>query len=171
MEKTPSQAIQMFIAMNRIRKAWRGISFCPELNKSQFWTLFLLYRGFCDSDESEKPKPPEPMTLSALAQAMQQSMPAVSQRISGLEEMGYVSRVPDPRDKRSTGLILSESGQQLMESACSRMTQTLDAILKVLDPAEVEAMFQSLQKLAEAMEAHQQISAATQSNEKEKKSC
>lgn len=172
MEKTPSQAIQMFIAMNRMRKAWRGISFCPELNKSQFWTLFLLYHGFCDSDdESEKPNPPEPMTLSALAQAMQQSMPAVSQRISGLEEMGYVSRVPDPRDKRSTGLILSESGQRLMESACSRMTQTLDTILKVLDPAEVEAMFQSLQKLAEAMEAHQQISAATQSNEKEKKPC
>lgn len=172
MKKSPSQAVQMFLAMNRMRRAWRGISFCPELNKSQFWTLFLLYHGFCDSGkEQQPPSPPEPMTLSALAQAMQQSMPAVSQRIRQLEEMGYVSRIPDPRDKRSTGLELSEEGKRLMESACTRMTETLDTILTVLDPKEIETMFQTLQKLAEAMEAQQQSSVTTQSNEKEKQSC
>ena len=168
MEESPSKAVRMFLAMDRMRRAWKGINFCPELNKSQFWTLFHLYRGSCGTGEC-----PDRMTLSALAQVMQQSMPAVSQRISRLEEMGYVTRVPDSQDKRIVWLSLSESGREEMKSACARMTETMHSILNVLGDDEIEFMFQIFCKLADAMEAQRDAadSRQAQNHEKERKSC
>ena len=168
MEESPSKAVRMFLAMDRMRRAWKGINFCPELNKSQFWTLFHLYRGSWGQGEC-----PDRMTLSALAQIMQQSMPAVSQRISRLEEMGYVTRVPDSQDKRIVWLSLSEPGREEMKSACARMTETMNSILNVLGDDEIEFMFQIFCKLADAMEAQRDAadSRQAQNHEKERKSC
>ena len=168
MEESPSKAVRMFLAMDRMRRAWKGINFCPELNKSQFWTLFHLYRGSWGQGEC-----PDRMTLSALAQIMQQSMPAVSQRISRLEEMGYVTRVPDSQDKRIVWLSLSESGREEMKSACARMTETMNSILNVLGDDEIEFMFQTLCKLADAMDAQRDAADGRQpqNHEKERKSC
>lgn len=168
MEESPSKAVRMFLAMDRMRRAWKGINFCPELNKSQFWTLFHLYRGSWGRGES-----PDRMTLSALAQIMQQSMPAVSQRISRLEEMGYVTRVPDSQDKRIVWLSLSEPGREEMKSACARMTETMNSILNVLGDDEIEFMFQIFCKLADAMETQRDAadSRQAQNHEKERKSC
>ena len=153
MEQTSGRAAQLFLVIDRIRRAWKRLSFCPELNKSQFWTLYWLYR-------SQKGQPEGRLvTLSALAHAMGQSMPAVCQRISRLEAMGYVERVPDPRDKRSTGLRISDGGASLLNTAYTRMAQTMEEILEVLGEDETEDMFRMLARLAEAMEAHQEPAA------------
>ena len=168
MEESPSKAVRMFLAMDRMRRAWKGINFCPELNKSQFWTLFHLYRGSWGQGEC-----PDRMTLSALAQIMQQSMPAVSQRISRLEEMGYVTRVPDSQDKRIVWLSLSGPGRELMKSACARMTETMDSILGVLEAGETGELFRYFDGLADAMEAQRDAADGRQpqNHEKERKSC
>ena len=187
MEESPSKAVRMFLAMDRMRRAWKGINFCPELNKSQFWTLFHLYRGSWGREAQCRRKSfrsnssflrgrgesPDRMTLSALAQIMQQSMPAVSQRISRLEEMGYVTRVPDSQDKRIVWISLSEPGREEMKSACARMTETMNSILNVLGDDEIEFMFQIFCKLADAMETQRDAadSRQAQNHEKERKSC
>ena len=82
-EMENSNALQMLRAMDRIRRAWKNASPSETLNKSQFFTLMTLHNKGTDVFGGKCPHvdPYEPMTLSALAKAMNQSMPAVSQRI------------------------------------------------------------------------------------------
>ena len=95
-EMENSNALQMLRAMDRIRRAWKNASPSETLNKSQFFTLMTLHNKGADVFGGKCPHvdPYEPMTLSALAKAMNQSMPAVSQRIRRLEELGYVCLTP-----------------------------------------------------------------------------
>ena len=97
MEQEQSRSMRMFQIMDRLRRAWSEFHPSTDLNKSQLGTLLILRHG------TEKPCAPaqqaqhKPMTMSELAARMGQSMPAVSQRISKLEAMGYVRRQSDPR--------------------------------------------------------------------------
>jgi len=48
---------------------------------------------------------------SSLAEAMGTSPPVLSQILAGLEERGWISRHPDPQDRRRVRLELSEEGR------------------------------------------------------------
>ena len=144
-----NRAMRMFKAMDRMRKAWGSLA-PSQISKSQMGTLLTLRHGGTDPMKETDRDPFEPMTLSELAAVMGQSMPAVSQRISKLEQMGYVQRIPD--DKRTTWIRLTESGVDLMERACQGMVKRLDTIMNQLGEEDTETMFRVLDKLAEIME-------------------
>lgn len=100
------------------------------------------------------------MTLSAIADTLRQTMPAVSQRISRLEAMGYVERVDAPGpDKRMTGLRLSVQGLALVQQTRAGMNQRLDAMMAQISPGEMETLFRVLDRLAGALEAQHGASA------------
>ena len=75
-EMENSNALQMLRAMDRIRRAWKNASPSETLNKSQFFTLMTLHNKGADVFGGKCPHvdPYEPMTLSALAKAMNQSV-------------------------------------------------------------------------------------------------
>ena len=95
------------------------------------------------------------MTLSTLAKAMKQSMPAVSQRISKLEELGYVKRVPDDHDRRTVWIHLTDSGAALLHSTGEEMLGKLEHVLARLDTQDgvsVQQLIQAFHSLALAVE-------------------
>lgn len=154
-EKGSEDAFRLFSSMDRLRKAWKGLSPCRELNKSQFATLRTVSQLGTGSKEPCFQET-RPVPLSALASAMGQSLPSLSQRITALEEMGYVKRVPDPDDRRITGVSLSPSGQKLLEDAVLSMNKSLNTVLmKISKPdrelyfAVTEQVISELEKLAE----------------------
>lgn len=146
-----NRAMRMFKAMDRMRKAWGSLA-PSQISKSQMGTLLTLRHGGTDPMKETDRDPFEQMTLSELAAVMGQSMPAVSQRISKLEQMGYVQRIPDEKDKRTTWIRLTESGVDLMERACQGMVKRLDTIMNQLGEEDTDTMFRVLDKLAEIME-------------------
>ena len=96
MEEKQLRSMQLFRLMDRMRRSWTVFTPKPEISKSQFGTLLALRHGGkrpCEDKECRNRDPFEPMTLSELAKIMNQSMPALSQRISKLEGMGYVQRM------------------------------------------------------------------------------
>ena len=108
-----SRSMQMFRVMDRMRRAWMEITPMQEMSKSQFNTLMMLRHGVAEHHQGEEQKPCEPMTLSELSSKLGQSMPAVSQRISKLESMGYVQRSPDLKDKRTVVLNLESTNKDI----------------------------------------------------------
>ena len=127
MKKDVSQTTRLFTVMDHMRRVWQNLRPCPDLTKAQFGTLMVLANG------EKKPGPEDPhpclpgrpvMSLSAVAAAMGQSLPSISQRISALEGMGYVERVPDPSDRRGSGIRISASGISLLEQAKQNKDQT-----------------------------------------------
>lgn len=162
-----NQALRLFVAMDRVRRAWLKVDPCEGVTKSQFATLLVLLHGgkppFMGGPALPPPEPPGQrpvMTLSAIADTLRQTMPAVSQRISRLEAMGYVERVDAPGpDKRMTGLRLSVQGLALVQQTRAGMNQRLDAMMAQISPGEMETLFRMLDRLAGALEAQHGASA------------
>lgn len=146
-----NRAMRMFKAMDRMRKAWGSLAPIADQQIPDGNSAYPPSWGTDPMKETDR-DPFEPMTLSELAAVMGQSMPAVSQRISKLEQMGYVQRIPDEKDKRTTWIRLTESGVDLMERACQGMVKRLDTIMNQLGEEDTETMFRVLDRLAEIME-------------------
>ena len=131
MEQEQSRSMRMFQIMDRLRRAWSEFHPSTDLNKSQLGTLLILRHG------TEKPCAPaqqaqhKPMTMSELAARMGQSMPAVSQRISKLEAMGYVRRQSDPRDRRTTWIHLTDAGIEQLEQKVSAHNSLVERTYKL----------------------------------------
>ena len=150
-----SRAMELLREMNRLRRAWKLAIPNTGINKSEFFTLYTL----CHPEGpglSCGAGAPAPMTLSTLAKAMKQSMPAVNQRITKLEELGYVCRVPDHRDRRTVWIHLTESGNELLHTTGEEILGKLEHVLQRLDTQEgVDAslLIQAFRSLATAVEA------------------
>lgn len=152
MEQEQSRSMRMFQIMDRLRRAWSEFHPSTDLNKSQLGTLLILRHG------TEKPCAPaqqtqhKPMTMSELAARMGQSMPAVSQRISKLEAMGYVRCQSDPRDRRTTWIHLTDAGIEQLEQTYRNMVRRMEWIMERMGQENTEMMFQGMERLAQVME-------------------
>ncbi len=162
MQKEEERSMQMFRTMDRMRRAWMAVTPKPEISKSQFGTLMVLCHGGRDPMDHQPHNPFEPMTLSVLASLMGHSMPAVCQRISKLETMGYVHRFPDEKDRRTVWIQLTQAGDELLKTSYHSMVAKLDAIMEKMGEEDTQTMFRVLDKLASIMEQE------TESQQKEK---
>lgn len=145
-------AMRFFSVMNGMRKAWRRISPCPQLNKSQFGTLWAISCGGDPALSKGKKPLSDPVPLSILASSMGQSLPSISQRIRVLEEMGYVKRMEDPKDRRVTGVCLTSFGETLLKQSIVSMRNALEQLLAGIDPHQLQIYFQVSEKLVEGLE-------------------
>ncbi len=150
--------IQLLRSVDRVRRAWKNASPGTQINKSQFFTLMALRNKGGEGFDHicPHPDPFQPMTLSALAKAMHQSMPAVSQRITKLEEMGCVERRPDEHDRRTVWIGLTEQGNALLSESCHIMFRRWQRVMERLeqqDAQSMDRMIDSFNRLADAVQA------------------
>ncbi len=152
MDQPKMESVELFRLMDRVRRAWLSVTPHETLNKSQFATLLAIFRktGHCGTDSEKKDGV---ITPSALADAMHQSRPALSQRIHALEELGYVERVPDANDRRVAGLRLTQEGVQVLNRAKQRFDGMLSQAIKQLGEDHAETLVTLLAELADALEA------------------
>lgn len=156
MEQPTERSGQLFTAMMRMQKAWQNITPCAGVSKAQYATLLLLRRGAAPPGgprpcPASSGKPPV-MTVSELARAMNQSLPAMSQRISGLEELGLVERVADRHDRRVSAVRLSARGAAFVDEAWSVLRQQMEQAICTLQSDEFELLLRFLDQVTEQLE-------------------
>lgn len=152
MKETYERSMRLFELMDKIRRSWCEFAPRPELTKAQFGTLLVIQSGSMVQSHPVKDDPFEPMTFSELSAIMEQSMPAVSQRISKLETLGYVRRIPDEKDRRTIWIQLTSSGKELLDSCRQSMEEYLEYIRMQMGDEDAETMFRILEKLSVIME-------------------
>lgn len=135
MKGLENNAAELFRLMDRVRKAWQSVTPCEHLSKSQFGTLMAIaHHGRMPGQSCTPSQEHGALTLTALAGAMHQSLPALSQRVSALEAQGYVERVPDPDDRRVIGVCVTPEGRTVMEVAYRRFGSILPGRSTILAP-------------------------------------
>ncbi|MEU6356022.1 MarR family transcriptional regulator [Streptomyces sp. NPDC047072] len=78
---------------------------------------------------------------------------ATSKGIDRLERQGWVARRPNPADRRSSLLALTEEGTRLTDAAEHTFTERVTELVEgALDPSEVSAAVQALALLRAALE-------------------
>jgi DNA-binding MarR family transcriptional regulator len=87
-----------------------------------------------------------PLTLGALADHEQVAPPSVTRVVAKLETDGFLTRQPDPADRRVTRVVVTTKGRNLLSTSRRRKTTWLATRLESLDP-EARAC------LAEALDA------------------
>jgi DNA-binding MarR family transcriptional regulator len=81
-----------------------------------------------------------PNTLSGLARRRRVSLQAMGELVQTLVERGWISRAPDPSDRRQSLLQLTEQGRSHYERATARMLQHLTPLLRQLSAEELGAV-------------------------------
>lgn len=91
--------------------------------------------------------------VADLAAAYAIGIGATSKSIDRLEKQGWAIRQPNPSDRRSSLLALTDAGSQLVEAAEKTFTETLAELIGgTLDSSSASAAAQAFAKLRSALE-------------------
>jgi DNA-binding MarR family transcriptional regulator len=93
-----------------------------------------------------------PVTVSRLAKRMRQTMPAISQKISGLEHGGYLVRAALPADRRVSCIALTEKGRKVSDDALRAFLSRIEQALNGLGDAGTEEFLALSRRLTAAMD-------------------
>ncbi len=88
-----------------------------------------------------------PLSTKALATALNLDASTVTRQIAALEAGGFVARRPDPNDRRSSTILLTAEGRQMMGGVEQERRQGIEALVATWDDGEREVLGRVLHKL------------------------
>lgn len=91
--------------------------------------------------------PPEGITVSELAELARVRKQTMAQPIEQLERMGYVERRPNPRDRRSRLVFLTERGASVKPVTHATAARVEEHWAELTSREELEALRTSLMRL------------------------
>src|SRR5215213_6582170 len=94
-----------------------------------------------------------PWTPTALAERMKMPLSTVLFRVGRLEKRGHLERSPNPDDRRSYLVALTDDGQALLRTARPRFRALAEAVEQRLGNERVDGLRAELAVLREAIEA------------------
>lgn len=108
--------------------------------KGDYQTLAALRRNL-----------PNPLTASALADEVQVSASGLTGRLDRLEGLGLVRRVPDPADRRSVIVELTDDGERLVDELYVESVAVQREVTDVLTAAEAGDVAAALRRMLLAL--------------------
>jgi DNA-binding MarR family transcriptional regulator len=90
----------------------------------------------------------EPLSVKALSDVMGLSVPGISRAVDGLVQRGEITRVEDPRDRRSKLLSITPRGRRTYERVLAIRMAGIRRFVDELDPEEQEALARGLSAVA-----------------------
>ena len=89
-----------------------------------------------------------PSTQHALAASLEVSPRNITGLVDALEERGYVTRSPHPRDRRAIIVSLSESARSMMRRMQREHAELTDELLGAVAPADRAALERGIDAIA-----------------------
>lgn len=145
----PELADQMHRINHRLRRHWgaqlapHGLS--PHYYRALAAIAYAQLRGGGD-DGSDVAG----MMLRDIAERLRIAPRSATEVVDGLEERGWAQRVPHPRDRRATLVVITEAGQQLFEQMRTERQQASEDFFAVLTDADQQELARLLDVLIEA---------------------
>jgi DNA-binding MarR family transcriptional regulator len=90
----------------------------------------------------------EPLSVKALSDVMGLSVPGISRAVDGLVQRGEITRVEDPRDRRSKLLSITPRGRRTYERVLATRMAGIRRFVDELDSEEQEALARGLSAVA-----------------------
>jgi DNA-binding MarR family transcriptional regulator len=97
--------------------------------------------------------PPEGTTVSELANLARVRKQTMAQAVEQLEQMGYVERRPNPRDRRSQLVFLTRRGAAVKPVTHATASRVEEHWAELTSPEELEALRASLLRLLTTLRA------------------
>jgi len=124
--------------VGRVMLVARGGDEGPALTTTQRLALFELNAS-------------ESLRLNELAERIATSPPTASRAVDALVSLGFVERVPDPRDRRAVQIRVTDYGRDRVAERVARVGETLGPALSTLPPNDRERLVTLLARLNAAV--------------------
>ena len=95
-----------------------------------------------------------PLTPSELAERERVKRPTATRTVARLEELGLVSRTPDPSDGRACIVATTDEGTALMKRLRTRKNAYLASRIRDLPPEDLDALEHAAEVLERLLEDH-----------------
>jgi len=92
-----------------------------------------------------------PLRLSDLAHRMGTSAPTASRAVDALEQLGLVTRAPEPADRRALSIELSPTGRRLFDERMARSAAAFAPAAASLSREERAALLERLERMTPAL--------------------
>ncbi|MDO9410291.1 MarR family winged helix-turn-helix transcriptional regulator [Patulibacter sp.] len=92
-----------------------------------------------------------PVRISDVASDMQVNLSVASRQIQALEDDGYVDRVPDPNDGRSSLIAISAAGLTKLERAHQRLVGAIATAVDDWERSEITGLADGIVRLRAAL--------------------
>lgn len=90
----------------------------------------------------------EPPTINNISNKLKRAQNTVSEKISRLEEKGYVKRIRDEKDRRITRVLITEEGLDILKAINKEKSHRVTYLaLSKMEKEEVESLLRTLGKL------------------------
>ena len=98
--------------------------------------------------------PPYQLSPSELYTVLERSSGGMTKMLKRLEGLGLIERIPDPEDRRSIRVLLTESGVALQEEIFNVFLSRTQELLHSVSPAKLREIDNSLRLLLDGIESH-----------------
>jgi DNA-binding MarR family transcriptional regulator len=88
-----------------------------------------------------------PLSTKALATALNLDASTVTRQVAALEAGGFVDRRPDPNDRRSSSILLTADGREMMAGVEQERRQGIEALVDAWPDSEKAVLGRVLHKL------------------------
>jgi DNA-binding MarR family transcriptional regulator len=95
-----------------------------------------------------------------LANAFQLPKTTLSHTLMLLERRGWIEMRPNPEDKRSKRVWLTEAGRRFREEAIGALTPDIEVLLDRIDGAVVTELLPRLEELRQVLDANRDLATA-----------
>ena len=131
-------------AMNHLRMVWTGIRPKPPITRSDLFLLSAIKRF--SAEEGKK------ITVGSLARGMHQSPPGISQKVSMLEDAGYLRRRADKADRRVVCIEITPKGNQVVSQSMKEFAGRMEEALQKMGSEKTDTLLSLMQELSEHLE-------------------
>lgn len=146
MDSQGNLAKELAFSFNNVRKAFFIAAPHPQktgLRQSEMFMLMNMARCLRQGDV--------PLTVSALSRMTGQTLPAVSQTVNRLEDLGYVTKAPSPKDKRVLDLTLTPKGQAMIHHDHQPFFELMEEIVKAMGPEKCQTLIELHSELSQVV--------------------
>ena len=98
--------------------------------------------------------PPYQVSPSELYTVLERSSGGMTKMLKRLEGLGLIERIPDPEDRRSIRVVLTEPGVALQEEIFNVFLSRTQELLHAISPAKLREIDNSLRILLDGIESH-----------------
>lgn len=145
---------ELVVELARVVKLVRAVNvsmprFHPALEPTSHPLLFTLHD--------------EPARVTDLADRVHTDLSVVSRQVRHLENIGLVTKVPDPEDGRASLVMLTPEGSELVDRVLDGRGRWMAGVLADWTPEQAAALRSNLEHLANAL--HAELDSLTASKE------
>jgi DNA-binding MarR family transcriptional regulator len=97
------------------------------------------------------------LTPKGIAAKMNLAKSRISKLISGLNKKGFVQKIADPEDSRTTLLRLTSQGQKKLNEINDFLNETHQEVLRHMEPEQRHTMMTNLELLKASMESIKEL--------------